>query len=275
MTENHEIPTGIQADDLDNILEPGRETNFDINALNDDNNPEIFEEPPKIENDKFINAIKVGISQQTKIIDQEKNNKEVKISKPSEETNNTEDKINTQNKINEQDEKGEEEEKKNKNSKTKSDEDKLDKIRSFFKKIKITKKEINQEHFNSYYGLFFCDKKNETTGIECKPGNEICPDCMKKNQKLYGLKPHYLINSMGRVCTFKKSKIYCLGKISKIETLGELKSGKTENINYSIMYVCRHSNQCESCRNLTKIMDNYFDARLLEDLKKRDIKYGN
>ena len=81
MTENHEIPTGIQADDLDNILEPGRVTNFDMDALNVDN-PENIEEPSKIENDNFINAIKVGISQQKEIISQEKNNKEVEISKP-------------------------------------------------------------------------------------------------------------------------------------------------------------------------------------------------
>ena len=257
MTENLEIPADIEADGPDGILDVGRETQFNhLEGVNVENNPENKNELPE-ENKSFTNEEKNESNKPEEIINHKKNNKE--------------DEINTQNKINEQDEKVGDEEKKNK----KSDEDKLDKIRSFFKKIKITEKKIEQEHFKSNYGLFFCGKKNETTGIVCKPGNEICPDCMKKNQKLYGLKPHYLINSMGRVCTFKKSKIYCLGKISKIETLGELKSGKTENINYSIMYVCRYSNQCESCRNLTKIMDNYFDARLLEDLKKRDIKYGN
>ena len=87
---------------------------------------------------------------------------------------------------------------------------------------------------------------------------------MKKNQEMYGLKENYLINDRGRICTFKNGKIYCKGKLSKVENLN--------GIDYSFFYECGHPRQCEACKRLTKAMDKYFDNDLLAKLRKRDQK---
>ena len=143
-----------------------------------------------------------------------------------------------------------------------------------FKKIEIPK--INKDlfspdiikTFNDKYGIFFCNKTNPITNGKCEPEKEICPDCMKNTQKMYGLKPHYLINSMGRVCTYKKQKMYCLGKLSRIEDDNK----ETNKIKYSINYVCGHSGQCDSCKSMTKKMEKYFEPNLYNKLKQRDNK---
>ena len=139
-------------------------------------------------------------------------------------------------------------------------------LQCFFKNIKISKKEdSSNSNFNESYGIFFCNKKNDITKLNCEPGNEICPNCMKNTQKKYGLKPHYLINSKGRVCTYKRGKIYCKGKFSKLE-----ENDINKGIKYSYNYVCGHSGQCDSCKSLTKIMDKYFDAAIMKKLIERD-----
>ena len=92
----------------------------------------------------------------------------------------------------------------------------------------------------------------------------------EKNSKLYNLKPHYLINSQGRICTYKNKKIYCLGKLHRIESETKSKDDKKNEIHYSIDYSCGHTGQCEPCKNLTKIMDKYFDPNLMKKLIKRD-----
>ena len=138
----------------------------------------------------------------------------------------------------------------------------------FFKKIKINKKNIDSfppdiiKNWNESYGIFCCYKDNEITKEKCEPEKELCPNCMKNTQKIYGLKPHYLINSMGRVCTYKKNKIYCLGKFSKII--------EEKNIKYSINYVCGHSGQCDSCKSLSEKMNKYFGSKLMDKLLERD-----
>jgi len=144
----------------------------------------------------------------------------------------------------------------------------LNKIENNFKKITISrpKQELfNQEtmkNFNQKYGIFYCGKNNDITKQECNENNLICPNCMKNTQKMYGLKPHYLINSMGRVCTYKKNKIYCKGRFCRIE--------EKDKINYSINYVCGHSGQCDSCQQLTKFMIDYFGKSLMTKLEERD-----
>ena len=80
------------------------------------------------------------------------------------------------------------------------------KLECFFKKVDISKpkKELFTEkelyNFTGSYGIFYCYKKNDITKCSCEPEKEICTNCMKNTQKMYGLKSHYLINSMGRVC---------------------------------------------------------------------------
>ena len=149
----------------------------------------------------------------------------------------------------------------------------FNKLECYFKKIKIPSKKRTEnvpedqlKNLNESYGIFFCYQTNPATKCKCEPEKLICPNCMKNTQKIYGLKPHYLINSMGRVCTYKKGKIFCKGKFSKIED----DYYKKNNIKYSYNYVCGHSGQCESCQNLTEKMENYFDPNLMKKLKERD-----
>ncbi len=151
------------------------------------------------------------------------------------------------------------------------EEDKVGKIISYFKKINIKGiAEINEDHYDKEKGWFHCGKLNKDNGNKCEVGKEICPNCMKRTQKLYNLKPHYLINSHGRICTYKNKKIYCLGKLNRIESETKSKEDKKSEIKYSIAYSCGHSGQCEPCKNLTKIMDKYFDTNLMNKLIKRD-----
>ena len=149
----------------------------------------------------------------------------------------------------------------------------FNKLECYFKKIKIPSKKRTEnvpedqlKNLNESYGIFFCYQTNPATKCKCEPEKLICPNCMKNTQKIYGLKSHYLINSMGRVCTYKKGKIFCKGKFSKIED----DYYKTNNIKYCYNYVCGHSGQCESCQNLTEKMENYFDPNLMKKLKERD-----
>lgn len=149
--------------------------------------------------------------------------------------------------------------------------DKFNTIISYFKKIKNPEiPDIKEDNYNKNYGWFNCGKKNEANGSICELGKDICPNCMKKTQKIYKLKPHYLINSNGRICTYKKNKIYCLGKLTRVESETKSKENEQNGIKYSISYTCGHTGQCEPCKNLTSIMDKYFDANLMKKLKKRD-----
>ena len=159
----------------------------------------------------------------------------------------------------------------NKKIKEVIEEDKCDKIISYFKKIINPEiPDIKQDGYDKNYGLFHCGKKNEANGSICELGKDLCPNCMKKTQEMYHLKPHYLINSNGRICTYKKNKIYCLGKLTRVESEFKSKENKQIGINYSISYTFGHTGQCEPCKNLTNIMDKYFGASLMQKLKKRD-----
>ena len=71
-----------------------------------------------------------------------------------------------------------------------------------------------------------------------------------------------LLNDKGRVCTYKRNKIYCNGKFQKEDN--------QNGIVYSYNYVCGHSGQCDACKKLSKHYELYFDKNLLEKLRKRD-----
>ena len=160
------------------------------------------------------------------------------------------------------------------NSKTPAiKEDKFDwehPVVSFFKNVEIVKneskisKEDMKKKYGASYGMFYCDSKYSDEIICDQQSLLSCPNCMKLNQKLYGLKPHYLINDKGRVCTYKKNIIYCNGKFFKEDQNNEY------GITFSYEYICGHSGQCDACRRLTKLFDKYFDKNLLDKLRKRD-----
>jgi hypothetical protein len=140
-------------------------------------------------------------------------------------------------------------------------------VKSFFKNVKIVKNEskftTNQlDNFGESYGMFYCNTKFGDE-LFCDQTNLLsCPKCMKLNQKMYGLKPHYLLNDKGRVCTYKRNQIYCNGKF--------LKEADVNGIVYSYNYVCGHSGHCDACKRLSKHFDKYYDKNLLEKLRKRD-----
>ena len=140
-------------------------------------------------------------------------------------------------------------------------------VKSYFKKIQIVqdKSKFSQKELHNYggsYGMFYCEKKFGEE-LYCDQASLMsCPNCMKLNQRMYGLKPHYLINDKGRVCTFKRNQIYCNGRF--------LKEDDQNGIIYSYNYVCGHSGQCDACKKLSKHYALYFDKNLLEKLRKRD-----
>ena len=136
----------------------------------------------------------------------------------------------------------------------------FDKIQIVQDKSKFTEKELDK--YGGSYGMFYCEKKFGEE-LFCDQASLLsCPNCMKLNQRMYGLKPHYLLNDKGRVCTYKRNKIYCNGKF--------LKEDDQNGIVYSYNYVCGHSGQCEACKKLSKHYELYFDKNLLEKLRKRD-----
>ena len=152
-----------------------------------------------------------------------------------------------------------------------SEENELIIIKCYFKDIKLKRHdnlftEAERKKFNKSYNLFFCDAdiKNNITGVYCEPEKICCLNCMKNNQKMYGLKPNYLINSMGRVCKYKNNKIYCKGELIR----SEIKDG----IDYYFNFTCRPGMQCYSCQELTKYMDKYYGEKLMNILKNRDQK---
>ena len=150
------------------------------------------------------------------------------------------------------------------------DENLCNRVISYIKKIKLVENSKREEifskedleNYNESYGIFYCDKNNGIDGQCCQPEQLFCPNCMKLNQRMYGLKPHYLINDKGRVCTYKRNQIYCNGKF--------LKEDNVNGIVYSYNYVCGHSGHCDACKKLSKHFDKYFDKKLLEKLRKRD-----
>ena len=140
-------------------------------------------------------------------------------------------------------------------------------VKSYFNKIQIVqdKSKFTEDELKNYggsFGMFYCEKKFGDELFCDQESLLSCPNCMKLNQRMYGLKPHYLLNSKGRVCTYKRNKIYCNGKFQKEDN--------QNGIVYSYNYVCGHSGQCDACKKLSKHYELYFDKNLLEKLRKRD-----
>ena len=142
-------------------------------------------------------------------------------------------------------------------------------VENHFKRIEFVRNETKfqeddlKKNLNSYK-YFSCYKPNPATGDECACEKLSCPDCMKKNQKMYGLRWNYFINDKARLCSFRRNKVYCNGRYKKED--------KKDGIVYVYFYVCGHSGQCEPCSRLNQVIDKYLDPKMMEKLRKRDEK---
>jgi hypothetical protein len=115
------------------------------------------------------------------------------------------------------------------------------------------------------YDLVFCGKyNNQVNGKKCRPGNELCVNCMKINQAYHGLKKHYLINCAGRACTYSKGTVHCNCKFEK-----EMKHETGRLFSYD--FVCTDKNNvCLACKNMNIILNKYLDKKTIDALYKRD-----
>ena len=127
-------------------------------------------------------------------------------------------------------------------------------------------KENNCESLlNTEYDLVYCGRyNNQINGKKCKPGNELCLNCMKINQGYHGLKKHYLINCAGRVCTYSKGSVHCNCKFEK-----EMKHDTGRLFSYD--FVCSDKNDvCQACQIMNTLLNKYLDKKIIDALYKRD-----
>ena len=128
---------------------------------------------------------------------------------------------------------------------------------------------IDKNDYNPKYDLYFCGQNNNIKcsccpNQKCSPNGELCINCMKKNQKLHGLKKHYLINKNGKACKYSKGSFHCNTSFDAIE---EDKGGnffKKQNI-------CKGDYTCEACKYITQIMNNYLPTEIIKKLIERDL----
>ena len=153
---------------------------------------------------------------------------------------------------------------------TGDDELKINKyINLFEKEYKIPNYEVLEKNnaqnlLNEKYDLVFCNNKNQINDKICKPGNELCINCMKINQAYHGLKKHYLINCAGRACTYCKGTIHCNCPFEK-----DMKHDSGRLFSYD--YICKDKNNiCSACKNMNKLMKKYLDDKTINALYKRD-----
>ena len=139
---------------------------------------------------------------------------------------------------------------------------------------------VNDEKFGMYFhkddNIFYCDiEDNQINELYCTKENELCPNCQRLNQKYHKLKSNYLVNSAGRVCTYRKGKMFCLGKFERInkDTLLEGK-GKESEIIYKLNLTCNGKVQCNPCERMQNFMKKYYAPEIYENLLKRDAKFG-
>ena len=114
--------------------------------------------------------------------------------------------------------------------------------------------------------MFYCEKNNNINGEDCFMGNELCKTCMTLNQAYYNLKKNYLINGAGRVCTYRKGKMFCKGKFQRVK--------KERDIQYIIDLTCNGKIQCEPCRRMQENMQKYYEPDLYKAIILRDERLG-
>ena len=154
-----------------------------------------------------------------------------------------------------------------------SNETKINLFKNFFEKEKndftILTKENYDKYLNNEYDLVFCGKpNNNVNGKRCRPGNQMCPNCMRINQLYHGLKKHYLINCAGRVCTYSKGSVHCNCKFERE------KKHETGRL-FSYDFICSNKNNvCLACQNMNNLLNKYLDNKIIEALKRRDKMSG-
>ena len=137
-----------------------------------------------------------------------------------------------------------------------------------FPNYEIIEQNKAEKLLNKEYDLVFCNNINKINNKICRPGNELCLNCMKINQAYHGLKKHYLINCAGRVCTYSKGTFHCFCQFEKDMTH---ESGRL----YSYNYICKDKNNaCLACQNMNKLLKKYLDSKTIDALFKRDKSFG-
>ena len=137
----------------------------------------------------------------------------------------------------------------------------------------IFKNKKFKEIFDEKSDIFFCNTYNQINDNDCYMYNELCKNCQLLNQAYHKLKKNYLINSAGRVCTYRKGKMFCLGKFQRIYK-EEIKEGKKGNINYLQNLICNGKIQCAPCKRMQENMQKYYTPELYKAIILRDSKLG-
>ena len=80
----------------------------------------------------------------------------------------------------------------------------------------ILKNPKYKEFYREKDDIFYCKSDNGINEKKCFVYNELCKNCQMLNQAYHKLKRNYLLNSAGRVCTYKKGKMFCLGEFQRV-----------------------------------------------------------
>lgn len=134
-------------------------------------------------------------------------------------------------------------------------------IEKYIKYKKSIFNQLNPEiQLDPIMDLYFCYKEIKDLNCDCcldkicRPGNCICKNCMKINQKYHNLNIYQLINKAGRVCKFSE-KFHCYCRYYKII-----------NNTYKKIFICQ-SYICDACSDLNKIKNYYLTDDNLNELK--------
>ena len=128
---------------------------------------------------------------------------------------------------------------------------------------------IDKNDYNPKYDLYFCGKNNNINcsccvNKNCCPNGELCVNCMKKNQKLHGLKRHYLINKQGKVCKYSHGNFHCNSIFE------EIKQDQGGNF-YKKEIICKGDYTCDACKYITNLMNYYLSTETIKKLIERDL----
>ncbi len=123
-------------------------------------------------------------------------------------------------------------------------------------------KNLNSENkLDPIMDLYFCYKNTNDLNCNCclekicRPGNCICKNCMKINQKYHNLEDNELINKAGRVCKYSQKKFHCYCRYYK-----KLNNGFKKN------FICQNE-ICDACSDLNKIINYYLSNDTINELK--------
>ena len=134
------------------------------------------------------------------------------------------------------------------------------------KNNQISRNPKYKEFYHQKEDMFYCNKKNEINGKVCCVFNELCRNCQMLNQAYHKLKKNYLLNSAGRVCTYRKGKMFCLGSFQRVYS--------ENNIDYLVDLTCNGKVQCEPCQRMQENMEKYYGSTLCKAIIKRDERLG-